>query len=227
MKPTRESLLQRIGAGRTDLVFEHVSQGGNASDMIHGASLLQWCAYYGDVSAMRYLLDRGAALASLGNDLGLSAAAFHSHWQLCQFLLERGANANAVNAAGETALHAAVSSNRAAQHWVVKVLLQAGADPNLATINGRDTGAFMRDCRTRGETPLHRAAAFASESTIELLLAAGANREVKDANGDSALSWASWHLRPDSVLRLLCYGEHQIRADRKTMEANLRGEVLD
>jgi hypothetical protein len=33
-------------------------------------------------------------------------------------------------------------------------------------------------------------------------------------NGDSPLSWASWHTRPDSILRLLCYGEHYIRPDR-------------
>ena len=32
----------------------------------------------------------------------------------------------------------------------------------------------MRDCRTKGETPLHRAAAFGGEETIDLLLAAGA-----------------------------------------------------
>ena len=41
----------------------------------------------------------------------------------------------------------------------------------------------MRDCRTKGETPLHRAAAFASEATIQRLLDAGARVDASDANG--------------------------------------------
>jgi hypothetical protein len=36
-------------------------------------------------------------------------------------------------APARAALHAALSSHRAAQHWVVKVLLDSGADPNIAT----------------------------------------------------------------------------------------------
>ena len=32
----------------------------------------------------------------------------------------------------------------------------------------------------------------------------------KDSNGDSPISWASWHLRPGSILALLAYGEHRI-----------------
>ena len=33
---------------------------------------------------------------------------------------------------------------------------------------------------------------------------------LKDANGDSPLSWASWHLRPGKILDLLCYGPHKV-----------------
>jgi len=36
--------------------------------------------------------------------------------------------------------------------------------------------------------------------------------EARDANGDTPLAWASWHLRPAHVLDLLCYGPHQISA---------------
>ena len=59
----------------------------------------------------------------------------------------------------------------------------------------------MRDCRTKGETALHRAAAFASEETIQLLLDAGATIDAKDVNGDTPLSWASWYARADTVLK--------------------------
>ena len=218
-------MLERIAAGRTDLVFDYVSGGNPANAKTgEGASLLQWCAYYGDVSAIKFLLARGESLPALGSDLGLNAAAFHGHWRLCQFLLEKGADPNSREAhTGETPLHAALSSRRAGQQLVVKVLLAAGADANLATTPGAETGAFMRDCRTRGETPLHRAAAFASEETVQLLLAAGAKIDARDANGDSPLAWASWHLRPDSLLRKLCYGRISIRPDRQSMEASLLG----
>jgi hypothetical protein len=29
-------------------------------------------------------------------------------------------------------------------------------------------------------------------------------------NGDSPLTWASWHLRPASILKKLCYGNFSI-----------------
>jgi ankyrin repeat protein len=82
----------------------------------------------------------------------------------------------------------------------------------------------MRDCRTKAETPLHRAAAFGNEETIQLLLEAGAAIDAKDMNGDSPLSWASWYQRSDSILRKLCYGNFSIRAGRRSMEAYLLGE---
>jgi uncharacterized protein len=218
-------MLERIAEGRTDLVFEFVAQGNPASAKSRdGASLIQWCAYYGDVSAIRFLLAHGESLRSLGDDLGLNGAAFHGHWRLCQFLLEDGADPNVREAeTGETPLHAALSSHRASQHLVVKVLLEAGADPNLPTKASAESGAFMRDCRTRQETPLHRAAAFATAETIQLLLDAGAKLDVKDANGDSPLGWASWHLRPDSILRKLLYDGFSIRPARRTMDEYLLG----
>jgi ankyrin repeat protein len=71
----------------------------------------------------------------------------------------------------------------------------------------------MRDVRTKAETPLHRAAAYADEQTIEYLIKNGADKEAKDANGDTPLSWASEHLRPRSILCLLTYGSHYISTD--------------
>jgi ankyrin repeat protein len=106
---------------------------------------------------------------------------------------------------------------------VLKVLLAAGADPNVATLDGANTDGFMRDARTKGETPLHRAAAFGTEETIRLLLEHGAKIDARDANGDSPLSWGSWYLRPDSILRMLCFGDFRIRAGRESMRSYLVG----
>lgn len=222
------ALLKRIAAGRTDLVMDVVAADGDATVEIDGARLLQWCAYYGDVSAVRFLLSRGETLHSLGDDFGLNAAAFHGHWRLCQFLLEQGSPVDGVPTdTGETPLYSAlVSEDRVRHDAVVRVLLQAGADPEARTVPGIETGAFMRDARTRGEAPLHRAAAFGGTDTIRLLLEAGASRDARDAQGDTPLSWASWHRRPVDVLRLLCHGPHAIHPGYRGMQANLVGDPL-
>jgi uncharacterized protein len=105
----------------------------------------------------------------------------------------------------------------------MRVLPAHGADPNLTTKDGVETGGFMRDLRTCGETPLHRAA-FDDEEAIQLLLDAGAKIGAKDAHGDSPLSWASWHLRPDAILRMLLYGSFRIHPQRSSMREYLQGE---
>ncbi len=219
-------MLEHIVDGRTDLVFDYLAAGHSAQAMDpRGVSLMQWCAYYGDVSAMRYLIMQGAKLSALGENLDLNAAAFHGHWRLCQFLIEQGADVNHTQPdTGETPLHAATSKGGPAKYdLVIKVLLAAGAAPNCPTRAGVETGCFMRDCRTKGETPLHRAAAFGSQATIERLLDAGADIGAKDANGDTPLSWASWYARPNDILRKLCYGDFAVNPQRQTMEDYLLG----
>lgn len=209
-------MLDRIIDGRTDIVFDYLAKGHPATFRDrNGVSLIQWCAYYGDVSAIRFLLSKGESLEALGDNLDLNGAAFHGHWRLCQFLIEQGADVNhALADTGETPLHAALcKANRPAYDHVVEILLATGADPNRTTKPSVETGCFMRDCRTKAETPLHRAAAFGTEKAIQLLLDAGAATDAKDMSGDTPLTWASWHLRPASILRKLCYGEFSIHPD--------------
>ena len=87
-------MLERIAAGRTDLVFDWVAQGGAIDASVDGGSLARWCDYYGDVSGLRFLLSQGASLAERGVNLSLSRAAFQGHWRLCEFDLKAGADPN-------------------------------------------------------------------------------------------------------------------------------------
>lgn len=220
-------ILQRIEHGRTDLVVP-LLQHTTAEQILHehGASLINWVAYYGDVSALRLLQDHGMSLALLGANLGLNAAAFHGHWQLCEYLLEQGAKPDfAAPDTGETALHAALTNeNRERYDLVLRLLLAGGANVQIRTKAGVPTNSLMRDANTRGETPLHRAAVFGTAATIELLLSAGAQPEQQDAAGESALAWASWARRPPEVLRALLYGEHRLHPAYLPLRIRLLGE---
>ena len=219
-------LVEKISEGRTDLVFEYVAQGHPAnSDVGRGMRLINWCWHYGDVSAMRFLLLQGETLDALGPNLGLGGAAFHGHPHLCRFLIENGADVNRANPeTGETPLHDALcKANRPVYDRVLRMLIDNGANPNCVTTPNVETDCFMRDIRTKGETPLHRAAAFGSDEAIQMLLDAGAVIDAKDMNGDSPLTWASWHLRPASVLRKLCYDGYSIHPGNRSTYDHGRG----
>lgn len=158
-------------------------------------------------SVVEYLLSKGADPNRQTNEGGasvLAGIAYMNNADCVRLLLEGGADPNAANeSTGETALHSCLAKPDGDRHAVVKLLIEHRADPNQRTIPGVKTLAFWRDVRTRGETPLHRAAAYATEETIQLLLKAGADKTIRDANGDSPQSWASWHWRPKPLIDLL------------------------
>jgi ankyrin repeat protein len=239
---SRTRILEWIAKGRTDLVFELLRLPDWRDALQDGpVRAMQWFVYYGDVTALKAVLEAGGDMQSLDLDAELGHAAFFGHWKVCDFLIRHGAHVNAaVRDTGETPLHGALAkAGRPHYGFTVRLLLERGAHVNARTIPGQETGAYMRDVRTKGETPLHRAAAYADADTIELLLRAGADREARDANGDSPLSWASEHLRPGAILKLLAFPPHAISeasARRITsdhgagwgngMERSLLGEYL-
>lgn len=196
----KNTLLHKITEGHTDLVFEYLAQATEAPNYVE---LLRACAYYGDVSAMKYLLAKGVTLAALHPN-PLYNAAFHGHWRLCQFLIDSGIPVDDVlEETGETSLHSVFGHPYGpAYDEVVRVLLAGGAKVNAVTIPGVRTETFTHS-QTRGETPLHRAAAFGTVTAIELLLKHGAEITTKDANGDLPLNWASWFRRPGEILEKL------------------------
>jgi ankyrin repeat protein len=209
----KTEILDRISRGRTDLVFDLLALPDWRTVLNGGRHTpLQWFVYYDDVTALKAVLSAGGDLASIDLDGELGHASFFGHWKVCDVLLAHGADAKRANPnTGETPLHNALcKAGRPHFSYVVRLLLEHGADPNAHTIAGAETGGFMRDAHAKGETPLHRAAAFADTDTIQLLLDHGADRTAQDVNGETPIGWASWHQRPGAILKLLAHGAHQI-----------------
>ncbi|MGN7723331.1 ankyrin repeat domain-containing protein [Chitinophaga sp. 22620] len=166
-------------------------------------------AWEGNIKALDLYYSLGA-LIELEDNNPLCNAAFNGQVASVKWLLEKGADPNfSFKKTGENALHYTIckSSEIDERTEIVKSLVDAGTDVNKKTIKGAETLCFMRDAFLKAETPLHRAAAYGNERIIKLLIEAGADRSVKDANGDSPMSWGSWHLRDSDVLKLLLYGD--------------------
>lgn len=207
------TIIEWISQGRTDLVFDLLRLADWRRWLALGPTrVMQWLVYYGDLTALKAVLQAGGDLTTLDLNDELGHAAFCGHWKVCDFLIQHGADVNAtVAGTGETPLHGALAkAGRPHYLYTVRLLLDRGAAVNSRTIPGQVTQAFMRDVRTKGETPLHRAAAYADEATIDLLLQHGADREARDAHGDSPLSWASEHLRPGAILAKLAFPPHHV-----------------
>lgn len=213
-------LQDRISRGRTDLVFDLLKL-PDWQSVLHEGDFkpLQWFVYYNDTTALKAVLDAGGDLSSIDLDQELGNASFFGHWKVVDFLISHGANVNwKVSDTGETPLHNALAkAGRPYFLYVIKLLVENGADVNAKTIPGAESGAFMRDVRTKGETPLHRAAAYGDEAMIEYLLANGADLQARDAYGTTPIGWASEHLRPGSILHLLSYEGQYIGENQKTM----------
>ena len=101
----------------------------------------------------------------------LGLAAFFGHRTIVEFLLKNGADVKtaARNAQKVTALHGGVARRDVE---IVKMLLEAGADPNAR--------------QERGFVPLHDAAANGHAALVELLLKHGARADAKTDDGKTA-----------------------------------------
>ncbi|XP_077071922.1 protein TANC1 isoform X2 [Siphateles boraxobius] len=110
---------------------------------------------------------------TLWGETGLTAAAGRGKVEVCEFLLERGAQVQQVNRRGACALFCAVRQG----HWqIADLLLQHGADVNVSDKQGR--------------TLLMVAACEGHLSTAEFLLSKGASLASVDKEGLTPLSWA-------------------------------------
>ena len=116
----------------------------------------------------------------------LVQAAARADFATVRDLLKRGADVNAADADGTTALHWAV---RADELETTDALLRAGAKVGVAT--------------RLGVTPIYLAAEGGNAALIRRLLDAGADAKARDASGDTALMAAVRAGSRDAVAALL------------------------
>ncbi|MDE2874584.1 MAG: ankyrin repeat domain-containing protein [Gemmatimonadota bacterium] len=203
-----EPLLRAAASTRDPAVIPVLLRAGadlNARDDRFGFSALHYAAESGTEVLTRTLLEAGAdpnAWAMGYNvDWGWGwtplhlAARSNPDPDVVGALIEAGADLDAPSGEsyrkGNSPLHYAGSNPNPA---VTAILLNAGADVNAPSVRER--------------TPLHEAAANASDpAVIELLVEAGADVNARDANGYTPLHSAAWfNHRPEIVSALIAAG---------------------
>lgn len=197
-----DDLMRAVWAGDIELVRSLVESGAdvNATDDYGSGTLLNF-----DPGITAYLLSRGADPNTQTNENGASVLAglcYVNQTECVSLLLAHGADPNrGRDESGETPLHHALAGG--ADIEVIRLLIDRGADVNAKTSPGVCSYNFYGSTPTRGETPIHRAAAFASIEIVQLLLQAGADRAVRDVNGETPYIWAGWHRREKELVELL------------------------
>lgn len=187
----------RIQSGRADglLASGEAARFASASPPL-GMTLLHVAVRRGNEKIAARLLAAGAnaEAATEDGDTPLMDAARHSDLRCLKLLLAAGASVSAANMQGHTALFAAVlretlvfqgAQSRASRNATdaVRLLLRAGADPNVA-----------------GGSPLYFAAKRGLVQTTKLLLAAGADPNARYERAEQCpYGWALANWAP-SVL---------------------------
>jgi ankyrin repeat protein len=199
-----------------------------------GLTALNRAALANHPQVVQMLLEAGADpnVPTYGpRNTALHNAALKGYTSVVQVLLNHQGkvktNIDADNRDGLTALHLAATSE---QPQVVKMLLDAGADPNVPTYDYRNTA--LHSASAKGYTPvvqvlvdhpgknktninainhdrltaLNRASINGHIDTVDLLLRKRANYELRDNRGHSPLANAVYYNHLSVVKRLLAAG---------------------
>jgi len=208
-----EQLLNATLEGDKELVLHLLKKGvsPNCKDNSGRGPLL---SFYPEI--IKVLLDFGADANEQFNENGHSVLSglcyansiFNSKQtnqsECIRLLIENGANVEiGYLPSNETPLHHSTAPMGNENLETIKLLLENNANPNAKTIPDIISHNFYSGAKTKGETPLHRAAAFCSVEAIELLIKFGAVKEILDVNGDSPYSWACWYRRPKELIEKL------------------------
>ena len=159
-----------------DSVIEALLETGREPDLYEASAL-------GQVKRVKTLLD--SASESVNTESGdgftpLQLAAYFSHAEIVELLLESGADVQPVsrNAMGVTALHAGLAGRSSeARKRIATALICRGAE-----VNAKQPGGF---------TPLHEAAQNGDSEIVRLLLEKGADPNAATDEGKTPLNFAT------------------------------------
>ncbi|AKJ30733.1 ankyrin repeat domain-containing protein [Caldimonas brevitalea] len=179
-------IFNALGKGSRAELKRLLAEGENPNVCAYNLSLLSLSAFNGDVEEVRILLDGGAhpdkPLSPEGQSPLLTALGM-GRYEVAQLLVSRGANVMQASHGGLTALHQLATAlppeagHVEAQLALARVFLDRGIPVDaLATVH-----------RT---SPLMMAAIQGNRPLVALLLQRGADPQLRNAKGQTALSYA-------------------------------------
>ena len=137
-----QELIAAAKANNAPLIAESIGRGGsvNAKDSIQDSAFL-YAGAEGLNEVLQLTLAAGADVASINRYGGtaLIPASEHGHVETVKILIAAGVPVNHVNNLGWTAMQEAILLNNGGprQQEVVRLLLEAGADPDIRDPEGR------------------------------------------------------------------------------------------
>lgn len=226
--------------GHSEICTLLIDKGAN----INATGILDWAAIRGHTDIFTLLVSKGAKMSPEN----LILAAGHGRYEICEFLIKKGANVNEMDRgiSRNSALHQAAAGGYTK---VCKLLIDNGArvkeksklihsnTPLLEAAAGGhtevcklliDNGADVDDSDNEKNSSLHKASAGGDTETCKLLIARGANVNAKNKKGLTPLFYATGTYRfeesgrrNDDICMLLVQNGALIDVDRKDVPPNL------
>ena len=165
---------------------------------------LFWAADFGYIDILRCLIENGVDINSFSADncncTPLMKAVENGDKDVVAFLIDHGANVTIKDKCGYTALHRACIIYHDCSPEVLSCLIENGADVNLSTDKNR--------------TPLMTACEYGHVNTVTFLIEHGANVNLQDWTGLTAVHYA---VRGSQACEILsCLMENGADVDAKT-----------
>ena len=214
-----DELLKKSAWGHLEEVKALLNNGADANTRAdNGDTPLITATSYGYGGIVKLLLESGADV-NAGNSLGNTAliqASTMNRAEIAEMLLGAGADANAKNINGSTALDIAETESHDNISRLIKAGMTKGLDSAAANSSSVDKDSNLQpaplsgnaNARDRaGWTPLMRAASRNDRATAELLLANGADPNLREyTHGRTALIIATIQGHSNIVQALLARG---------------------
>jgi len=224
----KSTIHQAADAGDLAKVKAFIQEGIDVNTKVNGFTPLHCAARYGHKEVAQLLIAKGAdvnakdtrgrtpidlainqgrkeivkLLLSKGCDVSLHTAAYLGDLQRVEKFIDGGANVDANDQKGQTALHYAA---KAGQIAVAKLLIANGADVNAGESTPLQEAAYHSkemvelllakgaDINTGKWPALHSALDAGRFDIVELLLAKGADANIRDDEGRTPLHIAAWY----------------------------------